>query len=208
MKIACKTDFHSFSVSIKMTQATDQSRFLSSPLCDVRRCRRNNQLIIGVAAVTVTASVGIWIATTGILHRGLVLESSKALIATTSSGESVSHGFTLHNESKATPFFTVLPWEERSDGQFIGVLEFCSDGNVTFGYGLLGECTPGQPSPLIRMKPKQHYQLTLVNNAHIDTNLHTHGLHVSGVGASLEGFALSLLTDLTLLFAFCDRERR
>ena len=26
------------------------------------------------------------------------------------------------------------------------------------------------------------YHLTLFNNAHIDTNLHTHGLHVSGVG--------------------------
>lgn len=26
------------------------------------------------------------------------------------------------------------------------------------------------------------YHLTLVNNAHIDTNIHTHGLHVSGVG--------------------------
>ena len=33
------------------------------------------------------------------------------------------------------------------------------------------------------MKPKHHYRLVLVNNAHIDTNLHTHGLHVSGVGS-------------------------
>jgi len=47
----------------------------------------------------------------------------------------------------------------------------------------LGECIPGQPAPLIRMQPKRHYQLTLVNNAHIPTNLHTHGLHVSGVGS-------------------------
>ena len=31
-------------------------------------------------------------------------------------------------------------------------------------------------------EPYRFYQLTLYNNAHIDTNLHTHGLHVSGVG--------------------------
>jgi FtsP/CotA-like multicopper oxidase with cupredoxin domain len=81
--------------------------------------------------------------------------------------------------------FPELPWEEDSDGHLHGVLEFCSDGNKTYGYGVLGDCVPGQPSPLIRMKPKHHYHLTLVNNAHIDTNLHTHGLHVSGVGKGM-----------------------
>ncbi|KAG7344415.1 lipase class 3 [Nitzschia inconspicua] len=83
----------------------------------------------------------------------------------------------------SVPFFIELPWENRSDGHLYGILEFCSDGNETYAYGVQGNCVPGQPSPLIRMKPKHHYHLILVNNAHIDTNLHTHGLHVSGVGS-------------------------
>ena len=32
------------------------------------------------------------------------------------------------------------------------------------------------------MQPQQLYALTLINTADINTNLHTHGLHVSGVG--------------------------
>lgn len=82
-----------------------------------------------------------------------------------------------------TPFFdTVLPWTETEDGIMVGALEFCSDGNLTYSYGLVGKCVPGQQAPLIRIRPEQRYRLTLVNTAHVDTNLHTHGLHVSGVG--------------------------
>jgi FtsP/CotA-like multicopper oxidase with cupredoxin domain len=88
----------------------------------------------------------------------------------------------LPDPDQSSPFFTVLPWKQNSHGELTAVLEFCSDNNMTYGYGLFGQCIPGQPSPLIRMQPKKHYRLTLVNNAHIDTNLHTHGLHVSGVG--------------------------
>lgn len=62
-------------------------------------------------------------------------------------------------------------------------IEFCSDPDRgLYGYGPVGNCVPGKAAPLIRMKPKRFYHLTLFNNAHIDTNLHTHGLHVSGVG--------------------------
>jgi len=105
-----------------------------------------------------------------------------------------------------SPFFEyVLEWQEipladnHEDEQFNSnshtiptrtkgnhyraFLEFCSDPiSGLFGYGLVGKCVPGGPSPLIRMKPKVFYHLTLFNNAHIDTNLHTHGLHISGVG--------------------------
>ncbi len=64
-------------------------------------------------------------------------------------------------------------------------IEFCSDPSKNlYGYGPVGNCVPGRPAPLIRMQPKRFYQLTLYNNAHIDTNLHTHGLHVSGVGTA------------------------
>jgi hypothetical protein len=90
------------------------------------------------------------------------------------------------NETSKPFFFTELAWEESPDGIFFAVLEFCSNGNDTFAYGPFRNCKPGQPAPLIRMKPKRHYHLTLVNNAHIDTNLHTHGLHVSGVGKKRE----------------------
>jgi hypothetical protein len=90
------------------------------------------------------------------------------------------------NDASKSLFFTELAWKEGPDGRFYAVLEFCSDGNETYAYGPLRNCKPGQPSPLIRMKPKRHYHLTLVNNAHIDTNLHTHGLHVSGVGKKPE----------------------
>jgi len=106
-----------------------------------------------------------------------------------------------------SPFFrVVLPWKQetmadssedegddkdtttssnssRMSNHYKGVLEFCSDADKgLYGYGLLGECVPGQPSPLIRMKPKTFYQLTVVNNGQVATNIHTHGLHVSGVG--------------------------
>jgi FtsP/CotA-like multicopper oxidase with cupredoxin domain len=88
-----------------------------------------------------------------------------------------------HITSTFSPFFdTVLPWTETEGGLMVGALEFCSDRNQTYSYGLVGTCIPGQPAPLIRMLPEERYQLTLVNTAHVDTNLHTHGLHVSGVG--------------------------
>jgi len=87
--------------------------------------------------------------------------------------------------ASAPKFFKQLLWSRTSKkDHFVGVLEFCSnEDDNTFGYGLAGECIPGQAAPIIRMQPKKNYQLTLVNNGHIDTNLHTHGLHVSGVGS-------------------------
>ena len=100
------------------------------------------------------------------------------------------------NDHEHSPFFNVtLPWKQvqmsdshslssdSMNNHYKAVIEFCSDPTQDlYGYGLLGECIPGQTTVLIRMKPKQFYHLTLVNNGHIDTNLHTHGLHVSGVG--------------------------
>ena len=101
-----------------------------------------------------------------------------------------------NNNHEHSPFFDVtLPWKQvqmsdshslssdSMNNHYKAVIEFCSDPTQDlYGYGLLGECIPGQTTVLIRMKPKQFYHLTLVNNGHIDTNLHTHGLHVSGVG--------------------------
>jgi FtsP/CotA-like multicopper oxidase with cupredoxin domain len=42
--------------------------------------------------------------------------------------------------------------------------------------------TGDEPSPLIRMTPGNTYKLVLINHIDEPTNLHTHGLHVSGVG--------------------------
>ncbi len=72
---------------------------------------------------------------------------------------------------------------DANSNHYRASIEFCSDpGKGSYGYGPVGNCVPGRPAPLIRIKPKHFYHLTLFNNAHIDTNLHTHGLHVSGVG--------------------------
>merc|ERR1712238_271340 len=84
-------------------------------------------------------------------------------------------------KDNSSPFFpVVLPWKQETmadssedvgddneptvmSNHYKSVLEFCSDEEKgLYGYGLLGECVPGQPSPLIRMKPKTFYQLTLV----------------------------------------------
>ena len=103
----------------------------------------------------------------------------------------------------SSPFFpVVLPWTQvivedvakeaaaagaataANTNHYKGVMEFCGSSTTgKFAYGLPGECIPGESvAPLIRMQPQQLYALTLINTADINTNLHTHGLHVSGVG--------------------------
>ena len=104
----------------------------------------------------------------------------------------------------SSPFFpVVLPWTQvivedvakeaaaaagaataANTNHYKGVMEFCGSSTTgKFAYGLPGECDPGESvAPLIRMQPQQYYELTLINTADINTNLHTHGLHVSGVG--------------------------
>ena len=110
----------------------------------------------------------------------------------------VKSGSSVSDEAPTSPFFEhVLEWTEvpleeapsdydgrpGSSNHYRAAIEFCSDPKKDlFGYGPVGNCVPGGPAPLIRIKPKEFYHLTLYNNAHIDTNLHTHGLHVSGVG--------------------------
>ena len=150
--------------------------------------------IVAIALVTVAtilAATGVF-RPTPLLPQSVIYESN----GWDTPSEEVSTLASSNYPTNDTPkelFFAEVPWEENTDGHFFGVLEFCSDGNETYAYGLLGHCKPGQPSPLIRMKPKHHYHLILVNNAHIDTNLHTHGLHVSGVGRTSKKNALSFL---------------
>ena len=123
-------------------------------------------------------------------------KSGSPLLRTGSSSISVAP------QVPTSPFFeNVLEWKEiplaeapsnydghssssSSSNHYTASIEFCSDpAKNLYGYGPVGNCVPGgHTSPLIRIQPKHFYHLTLQNNAHIDTNLHTHGLHVSGVG--------------------------
>jgi hypothetical protein len=92
-------------------------------------------------------------------------------------------------------YFDVLPWqrvEDESDGSmyYVGFLEFCSIGEKVFFYRAVSSANSSVPcenatstvSPLIRMLPRTHYKLILINRSHQPTNIHTHGLHVPGVG--------------------------
>ena len=120
--------------------------------------------------------------------------------ASSSLASSIASSTTI---TASSPFFpVVLPWTQvvledvateaaaaaagtvANTKHYKGVLEFCGSSTTgKFGYGLPGACVPGESvAPLIRMQPQQYYALTLINTADINTNLHTHGLHVSGVG--------------------------
>lgn len=65
---------------------------------------------------------------------------------------------------------------------FCAEIEFCASGSY-YGYRLAqnGPClTPG---PLIRVRAGKNYYITLRNSVSgVTTNLHTHGLHISGSG--------------------------
>ena len=92
---------------------------------------------------------------------------------------------------------------------YCGQLEFCEDMSsptIKYGYRLPG-ATVGCGTvngPVIRMQPDKMYKLTLVNTATVETNLHTHGLHVVGSGNSDDptrivkaGECLDYVYDLT-----------
>eukprot|EP00978_Attheya_sp_CCMP212_P009045 scaffold21315_cov48-Attheya_sp.AAC.6 len=86
---------------------------------------------------------------------------------------------------------TIFPWssgeaceDDDQNYDYCGALEFCTDGDV-HGYRLPFEeaCAP-RLSPVIRVAPGKKYKFTLRNMSPEGnpTNIHTHGLHVSGSG--------------------------
>lgn len=97
------------------------------------------------------------------------------------------------------PSWDLLPWklvvEHTKTGSeineyYVGYLQICDDGNgKPFSYRAVlnavsnPPCEKSDHSPLIRMVPGKHYKLILINNSKEPTNLHTHGLHISGVGS-------------------------
>ena len=66
---------------------------------------------------------------------------------------------------------------------FCGVLEFCERSSGAYGYKQEGTDDCLAPGPLIRIKSKKKYLLSLKNtvDGHT-TNVHTHGPHISGDG--------------------------
>eukprot|EP00980_Cylindrotheca_fusiformis_P029981 scaffold24136_cov157-Cylindrotheca_fusiformis.AAC.3 len=58
----------------------------------------------------------------------------------------------------------------------------CQTANTTDNTTLTITTTTTTAAPVIRMNPRRNYKLILINRSHQPTNLHAHGLHVSGVG--------------------------
>lgn len=84
---------------------------------------------------------------------------------------------------------TPLPWTPSTDPDydFTGSMEFCVGTTTPYGYRLTSTDACSSPGPLLRMAPGVRYKLMLTNTAPtgtIPTNLHTHGLHISGDGNS------------------------
>lgn len=88
--------------------------------------------------------------------------------------------------------FPILQWKkpacQDSPYDFVGSIQFCQtkiNHERRFGYRLdkSQPCGVG-PNPLIRMKPGYSYQLRLENDSKYPTNIHPHGLHISGDGNS------------------------
>ena len=71
-----------------------------------------------------------------------------------------------------------LIWDENN----AATIEFCQEGESTFGYRLPGGKRCGAAGVLIKVTPGQDYELTVHNAANETTNIHTHGVHISGDG--------------------------
>jgi FtsP/CotA-like multicopper oxidase with cupredoxin domain len=71
-------------------------------------------------------------------------------------------------------------WNNNNEAEIV----FCEGNSGSFGYKLAADtsndCDPA--GVLIRMSPHVSYKLTLRNEASVETNIHTHGLHISGSG--------------------------
>ena len=90
--------------------------------------------------------------------------------------------------SSHIPLIWNPPIDPASEYDFEATLEFCHGSSGVYGYLAEGSSLPcGSLAPLIRMVAGKRYQLRLKNTAPANdadsiTNLHTHGLHISGDG--------------------------
>eukprot|EP00978_Attheya_sp_CCMP212_P007617 scaffold17661_cov48-Attheya_sp.AAC.1 len=112
------------------------------------------------------------------------------LTVTDGKGSNAATSVEINVEENPKPL-AVFPWSSgeacKDDDQsydYCGSLEFCTNGDI-HGYRLPGEeeCTP-RLSPVIRVTPGKMYKFTLRNTSPEGnpTNIHTHGLHISGSG--------------------------
>lgn len=107
---------------------------------------------------------------------GVLFYRRQAVVAAALEQEQAS----LHNNSNQHRTMVPLIWDHHQTAH----IEFCQANNsTTFGYRRLGEPTCGPAGLVIRLVPGQTYRLILHNTArHVTTNVHTHGLHLSGSG--------------------------
>ena len=95
--------------------------------------------------------------------------------------------FTLFGLLAATTYGAYpdsLTWIDCGTNAKCANLEFCQEGTY-YGYRPIGStlsCTASSPGPLIRMTRGITHHLVLHNAASVNTNFHTHGLHVVGDG--------------------------
>lgn len=95
---------------------------------------------------------------------------------------------TFGDETATSSTFTEIPWQSSSSSfDFEATIEFCQGSSSSvFGYRLSSSTTCGSLAPLMRMTAGKSYKLTLKNTAPLqfetETNIHTHGLHISGDG--------------------------
>jgi FtsP/CotA-like multicopper oxidase with cupredoxin domain len=100
--------------------------------------------------------------------------------------EESSTELSLNGDQDEKGILVDFHWEDAcsdSPYDYVGTLVFCEQENGTFGYRSWNDALPcGSSSPLLRLRPGFAYQLRLINEASEPTNLHPHGLYVSGDG--------------------------
>ena len=97
-------------------------------------------MLVGCIVGILAFALAIWLAASGKISS----QNADVEVLPASASKNEQEKGPLPNKMKLeeptqSPFFTVLPWRTTSERQSMGVLEFCSDGNETFGYGLLGK---------------------------------------------------------------------
>ena len=85
---------------------------------------------------------------------------------------------TASPESTTTTNMPEVEWSDTNTA----TMEFCEDGNDSYGYRIPGTSECKAAGIIVRMSPGQSYVMTLINTASVTTNVHTHGLHISGDG--------------------------
>ena len=143
------------------------STFLVGSSCSVRNLNCDAPIIVPPKPTLCTACSGLtWNCT-----------NTSALVCGCAVGSCRTTGTMAPNCGTCNTMVNV-PWSNANTAS----IEFCEDDNKNFGYRLPGEVSCLLAKLVVRVSPGQNYRLTIINNATQTTNLHTHGLHISGNG--------------------------